>query len=315
MAKKEPVSADSSLLTKGVRFVGREHFNIMTMYLGRAGGLLRDKFGTASTCISCLTLLVVFTATASIASAQGEGDFDQYSVRISGFWLHSSPRVSVEAAGHNGLVDFNRDFGFNDYSTGVGKLDWKFTRKNHLYVLFTPFTQSRLVVLNRTVTFRGQTFSAGLTAEGKLRATLLAPGYQYDIIRRRRGHIGIAAQIDFFDTKAILKAVAQVTSDGVQHPATSSEASLLVPLPVAGPEFRLYLTPRIFVEGNFYGMYLFGYGNFVSTAGDLGFSLSKHLTFNVGYGLASRLQVNTQSNSIGMSLRQQGPLAGMQVSF
>jgi hypothetical protein len=33
----------------------------------------------------------------------------------------------------------------------------------------------------------------------------------------------------------------------------------LPPIPVAGPQFRLYLTdsPRVFVEGNVYGMYLF----------------------------------------------------------
>ena len=297
----------------------------MTKWIGRTGKSLQDKSETArirfgqlrrpSTLILCLILPFVFVAMPAIASAQGEGDFDQYRVRISGFWLHSSPIVSVEAAGHNGLVNFNRDFGFNDYSTGVGKLDWKFTRKNHLYVVFTPFTQSRQAVLNRTVTFRGQSFPVGLIAEGKLRATLLAFGYQYDIIRRRRGHIGIAVQMDLFNTKAILKAGAQATSDGLQHPPTSSEASLLAPLPVAGPEFRLYLTPRFFVEGNLYGMYFFGYGNFISTAGDLGVSLSKHLTFNAGYGLASRLRINDQSNRVGISLRQQGPLVGMQASF
>lgn len=286
---------------------------------------LRDGSGRAqvgttnilgrSVFISCVALFVVFAAMPPIASAQGESDPDQYRVRISGFWLHSSPTVSVEAAGHNGFVDFNRDFGFNDYSTGIGKLDWKFTRKNHLYIVFVPFTQSRQVVLNRTITFRGQTFSAGATAEGKLRAVLFAPGYQYDIIRRRRGHIGVAVQINLFDTKASLKAGAQVTSDGVRHAATSSQASLLAPIPVAGPEFRLYLTSRAFVEGNVYGMYLFGYGNFVSTAGDLGFSVSKHFSFNAGYALASRLQVNTHSNRVGMSLQQQGPIVGMQVSF
>jgi len=48
--------------------------------------------------------------------------------------------------------------------------------------------------------------------------------------------------------------------------------SLLAPLPVAGPQFRFYLTnsPRLYVEGNVYGMYFFGCGNFVSTADDIG---------------------------------------------
>jgi hypothetical protein len=31
------------------------------------------------------------------------------------------------------------------------------------------------------------------------------------------------------------------------------------------------------VEGNFYGMYFFGYGNVISTSDDVGVTLSKHL--------------------------------------
>lgn len=44
------------------------------------------------------------------------------------------------------------------------------------------------------------------------------------------------------------------------------------PIPVAGPQLRLYLTdsPHLYVEGNLYGMYFFGYGNFVSIADEIG---------------------------------------------
>ena len=223
----------------------------------------------------------------------------------------------MEAAGHNGFVDFDRDFGFNNYSTFLGKLDWKFTRKNHFYLVAAPFIQSSQVTLSRTIVFRGQTFSVGAVVQGKLSAIVYTPGYQYDIIRGKRGHIGLAAQINLFDSTGTLSAAAQVTSGGTQQAAASAQASLLAPIPVAGPEFRLYLTnsPRLFVEGNVYGMYLFGYGNYVSTAGDLGLSLSRHLSINGGYTLGSRLKVNDQSNRVGLRLNQKGPLAGLEVSF
>lgn len=173
------------------------------------------------------------------------------------------------------------------------------------------------VVLNRTISFRGQTFPVGITAKGELSAVLIAPGYQYDIIRRKRGHLGIAAQIDLFNTTGTLNAAAQVYNNGVQSAAIFSQASLLAPIPVAGPEFRLYLTnsPRLFVEGNIYGMYLFGYGNFISSAGDLGLSLSKHLSINAGYSMGSRLNVNDTSSRVGLSLTQKGPVVGAEVSF
>jgi hypothetical protein len=263
-----------------------------------------------------LVILFVFAGTAAIASAQDE-DFDQYKVRISAFWFYSSPTVTMEAAGHNGFVDFNRDFGFNNYSTFIGKFDWKFTRKNHFYFVSAPFIQSNQVTLSRTIVFRGQTFSASAVVKGELQAIMYAPGYQYDIIRRKRGHLGLAAQINIFDSTGSLTAAAQVTSGGTQQAAASAQASLLAPVPVAGPEFRLYLTnsSRLFVEGNAYGMYLFGYGNFASGSGDLGLSLSKHFSVNAGYSLGSHLKVNDQSNRVGLRLNQKGPFAGLEVSF
>jgi hypothetical protein len=115
----------------------------------------------------------------------------------------------------------------------------------------------------------------GLSTRAHISAPLIAPGYQYDIIRRKRGHLGVGVQIDLFPASPSLSAAAQVTSDGVHHDAVSASSSLLAPIPVAGPDFRLYLTnsPRLFVEGQVYGMYLFGYGNFVSTVDDIGFTI------------------------------------------
>ncbi len=73
----------------------------------------------------------------------------------------------------------------------------------------------------------------------------------------------------------------------------------------------------MFVEGNLYGMYLFGYGDFLSTADTLGISLNRHLSINAGYQLGSRLVVNDNgaSNRLAIHLVQQGAIAGLEVSF
>ena len=130
--------------------------------------------------------------------------------------------------------------------------------------------------------------------------------------------MGVGVQIDLFDTKASLSARAQVTGGGTFQPAAYGSASLLAPIPVAGPQWRLYLTnsSRVFIEGNLYGMYLFGYGNFLSTTNTLGVTLNKHLSLNAGYGLGSRLVVNNNSTTrLGIHLIQQGVLAGLEASF
>jgi hypothetical protein len=250
-------------------------------------------------------------------SAQLDDEFDQYKVRIDTFWFYSKPTGTLQGNGDTVPVDFEKDLGFNSYSTFAGKLDWKFTRKNHFYLAVSPFYTSRQKTLSRTIVFRGQTFDAGLVTQSDLHAILFAPGYQYDIIRRKRGHLGLGVQFDLFDSTAKISAAAQTTADGQHHAAVSASGSLLAPIPVAGPEFRLYLTnsPRLFVEGNLYGMYFFGYGNFVSTAANLGLTLTKHVSVNGGYQLGSRLIVTDTANRLGIHLTQKGAIAGLEFSF
>ena len=106
---------------------------------------------------------------------------------------------------------------------------------------------------------------------------MIAPGYQGDIFRRKRWHLGLGLQFDLFNSETSLFAAAQANNNSQVQ---SAKKSLLAPIPVAGPQGRFYLTnsPRLYVEGNLYGMYFFGYGNFVSTSDDVGVTLNKHLS-------------------------------------
>jgi hypothetical protein len=241
--------------------------------------------------------LVTAVAVPALHAADNDEDIDSYKVRIYGFWFYSNPSGNFQGSTESGSINLQKDVGFSSYSTFAGKGDWKFTRKNHLYLVGSSFNQTRSVTLDRDIVFQAQTFNIGLVTKANLSAPMYAPGYQYDIIRRKRGHLGIGLQIDLFDTSASLNAAAQVTGDGVHHAAVSAKGSLLAPIPVAGPQFRFYLTnsPRLFVEGDLYGMYLFGYGNFVSTSDNLGLTMTKHLSIDAGYQLGSRLVVNNKN--------------------
>ena len=264
-----------------------------------------------------ICLLALALGTVGRLYAADDQDRDSYRLRIDAFWFYANPSGSFTGSAGNGRFDFHQDFGLTAYSTFTGKIDWKFTRKNHLMFSAIPFTRSRQFVLSRTVTFEGQTFDAGLAASGSLYVLGLAPGYQYDIIRRGRGHLGIVAQLDLFDVNGTLSSAAQV-SNGVLRVAQTSNGSLRAPIPVAGPDVRYYLlsdSDRLYVTGNVLGMYLFGYGNFISTTGSFGVSLTNHLGLRAGYQLASRLDVNTKSSRVGLSLTQQGAVAGVEFSF
>jgi hypothetical protein len=62
-------------------------------------------------------------------------------------------------------------------------------------------------------------------------------------------------------------------------------------------------------------MYFFGYGSFVSSAGDIGLTLTKHISMNAGYSLASHLTVNGTQDRLALELSQRGPVVGMEFSF
>jgi len=266
--------------------------------------------------ITFLLLLVLPGA----SRAQKHEDFDEYKLRIETSWFYSNPSGSLQGRSSEVPIDFHKDFGFSSYSTFSGKVDWKISHKNHLYVDIIPFNSSRQTVLQRDITFRGNTFVANAVVQTELHAFLVAPGYQYDIIRRKRGHLGIAVQFDLFNTSAKIKAAAQVVgTPPVNFGPLSANGSILAPLPVAGPQFRLYLTdsPRLYVEGGVNGMYFFGYGDFVSTADKLGVNVNKHVSFTAGYQVGSRLIIkdNTQSNRIGLRMSQKGPVVGAAFTF
>jgi hypothetical protein len=266
-----------------------------------------------------LSGMVLFASLSVVAFSQAieKEDFDAYKLRIDTGFFYSDPTGSIHGASDTGSIDLTKDLGFNSYPTFSGKVDWKFTRKNHLYVTIIPLDTSHQTMLNRTFTFQGQTFDAGLTTSSSLNTLAVAPGYEYDFIRRKRGHLGVALQMDLFNTTAKISAAAQVTGDGVHHDAVSASGSLLAPIPVAGPDFRFYLTnsPRVFVGGNVLGMYLFGYGNFISAAGNVGLTLSKHFALLAGYQLGSHLVVNNNHDRIGLRLIQKGAIVGLQTSF
>jgi hypothetical protein len=279
---------------------------------------LRQFFSQRAMTLAVVAFCSFTMAAPALHAANSDDEIDNYRLRIDGFWFYSNPSGTFQGAGSADVIDINKDLHFNSYSTGSAFIDWKFTHKNHLTFAVSPFQQSRALVLDRTIQYQGQTYNVGATINANLQANLYAPGYEYDIIRRRRGHIGVGVQIDLFDAKASLAANAQVTGGGNLQPAAYGSASLLAPIPVAGPQYRLYLTnsSRLFIEGNLYGMYLFGYGDFLSTTNTLGLTIQKHLSVNAGYSLGSRLVVNDNSTTrLGVHLIQQGVLVGLEASF
>ena len=249
------------------------------------------------------------------ALAQDANDLDNYKWRIDGDWWFSHPSGYFGVNKSNNYFDVNRDFGFGSYSTFTGKLDWHFAHKHHFLLVGTPNSTSKTDTLGRTIMFGGQTFNIGTSVVASVDAINIAPGYQYDIIRRDHGYLGLEIDFNFIKTTGKLALAGSVNGTGG---VVSGSKSFWAPLPDVGPVFRWYPlhdSNRLSVGGSFRGMPFFGYGNYMTARADVGVGLTQHLNVRGGYEMGSRLSIHGTADQIAVQLTHKGPTAGIEFSW
>src|SRR5271170_3905277 len=153
-----------------------------------------------------LLIALVCLAALPLVQAQDAGDLDNQKWRVEGNWWFTHPSGYFGVNGSNNYVNFNRDFGFGNTSTFSGRIDYRFRHKHHLLFNVTPIYESRSATLNRTIMFEGETFEVGAQASASLRTLNFAPGYEYDIIRRDHGFLGLELDVNLVDQRASLSA-------------------------------------------------------------------------------------------------------------
>jgi hypothetical protein len=237
------------------------------------------------------------------------------------FFLYAHPAGSLAETSGDHDFSLDKSLGFDDYPMGSGLVDWRFKKRQHLLFYFSPNQVSRSAALSKTVVFQGESFAAGTGVNTQLRTLSFAPGYEYDVVRNERGHLGAVAQLNILDIKGSIQASVHASENaGNTAPTGLATGSLLTFLPLLGPDGRFYLirgSDRLFIDGNLKGMYFFGYGNFLSAASTVGVKVSSHLNLQLGYTLASRVVIDgdIQHNQLSVHLTQRGPLGGLAYSW
>jgi hypothetical protein len=269
----------------------------------------------SSRLIKSLIVLLSFCFALPVLRAQAKEDLDDYKWRVTGMWWFSHPTGSLRASGDKVSVDLGEDFDFSNYSTFTGNVDWHFKRKHHFTFAASPVYSTKTATMTRDVTFEGVTYHTGATVTADLNSLTFSPGYQYDIIRRRQGYLGLAVSIHLLDTYAKLVGIGTVNNVSAIRAASASE---FAPLPVLGPTGRWYPikdSNRFSLAGGFEGMYFFGYGNFIFSQGTAQLRLYKSLNFKGGYQLGTRLSIQGTEDRLGLRLTQAGPVAGLEASW
>jgi hypothetical protein len=261
-----------------------------------------------------LVLLCWFSIGAFGASGD-ELDNAKWKVQANAWLSQPSGNFKDSTNEGTGGFDLQRDFGFGDYVTFSGQVDWRFKRKHHLLLSAEPVVSSRTTTIQRSIEWQGETYDLGASVKAHVGSFILTPGYEYDFFRRRTWSLGLLVNANLIYTDASLRLTAAASGGGGSG-STSKERTgrLFAPLPAVGPSFRWYPVPKWgpwYIDGNVTAMSFFGYGNFYAANGTVGIPIRQHWDIRGGYLMGSRLKVTGSSDQIGIRLTQKGAVAGV----
>lgn len=212
--------------------------------------------------------------------------------------LSPSGQFSASVNNVGTRVDMKSDLGLKNSKQPTGEITINLG-DSAISASFVPMTYSGTGVLNRTINYNGQTYTAGTTVTSDFKADMFDFGYTYYIVNLddipSRFQLGIESAVKTITAKT------SVTSAGV-----TTSKNVTVPIPTVGLRARVALADFIGVTGRV--GYLGYSGNSILDAdAQIEFSPLPTLGLYAGY---RQLKLKIDSNSVYVNTTFSGPYAG-----
>ena len=135
---------------------------------------------------------------------------EDYHVEISGSVWNPSP-VIVASSDQFGIlgseIDFASDLGMVRRSHNELRLTFKPARRHKLRLHWLPMRYQQRAVLTRRLVFQGVTYDLGLPVDSSITWNAWRFGYEFDVIARDRGFLGLILEAKYTDIQAELTSV------------------------------------------------------------------------------------------------------------
>lgn len=204
-----------------------------------------------------LASMIVATLVPSLSSAQvavpstsTRAIGEVYRIEVSGgVW---SPTVfgsiavtndQIEAQGTT--IDFVNDLGFKDTRFPDLRVVLRAAKKHKFRVQYTPVSYSGESVIDRNIVFNGILYPVNMPVNSTFDWKVWRFGYEYDIIYRDRGYLGILLEARYTQMDATLKSQ-----------ANDEFARAKAPLPALGVVARVYPLRNLSITGEISGFRL-----------------------------------------------------------
>jgi len=267
---------------------------------------------TRHVAVRLVLLGAAWAAAAAAASAQSGAivparseDLEDFRVELTaGAWLPDT-RGSFSTSGFR--VDLKSDLALERSGPQFwGKLVLKPSRRHAIVVEGIPYRLEGTSVLARDIEFAGTRYRVQDRVTSVARLDYVFGGYEYDVIHRSGGHLGLAGGVGYIDVEATARS---------QTFAVTGQTSARAPFPLAGVDFRLFPiagSSLLSISGELKGMSFGDLGRYLQGAVHGGVGLGRHLTLRVGYAVLDA-DVHTGSGTQALHPRFQGPVFSVQV--
>jgi hypothetical protein len=205
-----------------------------------------------SACLLLICLLVAGRAEAQFAvenPTPGEDFHAEFGVM---FWP-PAPELRLQTGALAQLgeseVDLVREFGIEHKRFTEFRVVLKPGRKHKIRFSYVPIQYNEDAVLQRTITFGGQTFPVAVPATANLKWDLWRFGYEWDFVSLDRGLLGFVGELKYN------KVSAELAATGFGAELTEAQA----PVPTIGIVGRLYPHRNFSVTTEFGGFKMPGF--------------------------------------------------------
>ncbi len=203
----------------------------------------------------CLALALFASRAEAQFSARQTVPGENYHLELAAMFWTPTPGIvlgsdGLAALGPNG-VDFVQEFGIEDKRFTEFRAVLKGGRSK-LRFSKVPMRYQQSALLQRTITFGGQTFNVAANADADLAWDTWTIGYENDFVSRSRGYLGFITELRFNKVVSDLSATSGAT-------VATSFTEVKAPIPAFGVVARVYPHRNVSITGEITGFKVPGF--------------------------------------------------------
>ena len=260
---------------------------------------MQNRLFALALCFSAATLC------AARADAQNNTNAGEVSLL---FWT-PDPELTIQSGSlttATGItdIDFVEEFGIDDKTFPEIRL--AAGRRHKFRFSYVPVRYDADAIIQRTITFRGQTFVVGVPASTEIKWDLWRFGYEWDFVSQERGYVGVVGELKYNKLNASISSSALTTTAATEQQA---------PVPTIGVAGRGYVHPLVALSAELTGLKFNFSDNEVKF---FDFDVNGHVTFGRYIGVQGGYRSVTVDYLIDDDtgdLKLKGPYVGAIVKF